>query len=254
MSDALIHGLTGAISGVVSGVIFYPLESIRTQLQAIKEKNVKYYDFLVDLHAREGPLALYAGLGTFLVCNVSSLGFYYFFYQIFYKLILKNRTQGVRIIDYILVSTAASVANVFVNAPVWLVSTRMTLKQDPTPLACIQSVYKNEGLLGFFKGIKPTLMLIANPIIQFVMFDWLKAYLKASKGGASTLRLFLYGAYAKLIATLVTYPLQTIKTRMHVDKSQVPASFLEIIQQIAQNEGMAGFYKGMGAKIVQTVM
>ena len=168
---------------------------------------MSYYNFLVDLHSREGPFALYAGINTHLFCNVTSIGFYYFFNKIFHKLILKDRTEGLRLIHYIIVSTAASIANVFVNAPIWLVSTRVTLKQDPSAMSCIQSVYNNEGIAGFFKGIGPTMMLIANPIIQFVMFDWFKAYLKATKGGATTLRLFLYGAYAKLMATLVTYPL-----------------------------------------------
>ena len=77
---------------------------------------MSYYNFLVDLHTREGPLALYAGLQTFLVCNVTSLGFYYFFNDIFSKLILKNRKEGVRLIHYIVVSTLASIANVFINS------------------------------------------------------------------------------------------------------------------------------------------
>jgi hypothetical protein len=111
------------------------------------------------------------------------------------------------IMGYIKVSTLSSIINVFLNTPIWLVSTRLTLKQDPDITSCVVSIYQNEGMAGFFKGLGPTMMLITNPIIQYVTFEWIKIVLKHDKRSLSAFKLFLIGAGAKLLSTCVTYPL-----------------------------------------------
>jgi hypothetical protein len=55
------------------------------------------------------------------------------------------------------------------------------------------------------------------------------------------LALFLSGAISKLIATVITYPLQTLKTNMQGGSK---FTSVEAIQYILKNFGPMGFYKG----------
>lgn len=138
----------------------------------------------------------------------------------------------------------AGSATVLITNPIWVVNTRMTARknaiaeeegghddlyqgtsdeplptlQDPTgrrslrkvkpsTLATIRAVIRDEGLGAFFAGVIPALVLVANPILQYTLFEQLKNVLeKRKKARASPTDAFYLGAAAKLVATTLTYP------------------------------------------------
>ena len=66
---------------------------------------------------------------------------------------------------------------------------------------------------------------------------------------------FLLGAIGKLLATGSTYPYITLKARMQLRQSNGEGyTFLSGFTKILKNEGIAGLYKGIGPKIVQSVL
>jgi adenine nucleotide transporter 17 len=71
---------------------------------------------------------------------------------------------------------------------------------------------------------------------------------------------FLLGAVAKLGATVTTYPLLVVKSRLQAkqvttgDKRQQYKGTLDAILKMIRYEGLYGFYKGMSTKIVQSVL
>lgn len=75
----------------------------------------------------------------------------------------------------------------------------------------------------------------------------------------SALEIFGVSAVAKLGATVVTYPLLLVKTRMQTvrkgsgTESQY-ASTLDAVSHVYNTEGLLGFYKGMHTKMVQSVV
>jgi hypothetical protein len=127
MSDVILNALTGSLSGILSGLLLYPLENIRTNMQTSKESMSMIGFIQAKLSSANGIADLYAGLNAFLVRSVTNFGFYYFFFSYAkkrYMLVVKDLS----IVNIIQISTIASVLNTIVNAPVWLVSTKMTLK------------------------------------------------------------------------------------------------------------------------------
>ena len=76
MSDVLLNGLTGSLSGILSGLLLYPLESIRTNIQTSKQA-ISTIKFIKDKLKNEGLIDVYAGLNAFLVRSVANNGFYY---------------------------------------------------------------------------------------------------------------------------------------------------------------------------------
>lgn len=139
----------------------------------------------------------------------------------------------------------------------------------PHPYGTIHAareVYTEAGIRGFWKGIIPTLIMVCNPSIQFMIYETslkrLKEKRSANKHGlknVSALEVFLLGALAKLGATVTTYPLLVVKSRLQA-KQEIGGNIslrysgtVDAIVKMMKYEGLPGFYKGMSTKIVQSV-
>lgn len=72
----------------------------------------------------------------------------------------------------------------------------------------LRYVAKHEGAKGLWAGAAPSLLLVANPAMQFMVYEALKRRLAPSGRQMSALVSLLVGASAKAVATVLTYPLQ----------------------------------------------
>lgn len=124
--------------------------------------------------------------------------------------------------------------------PIWVVKTRMQLEHTNVASAAaraavaqatrltsltfpgaVKSIYSREGMVGFYRGIGPALLLCSHGAIQIIAYEELKALWKQSVEKYSTLGYivpthsepFLTGAAAKLVASGFTYPLQVCHSR-----------------------------------------
>lgn len=141
---------------------------------------------------------------------------------------------------------------------------------DVRPYGTLQAareVYKEAGIFGFWKGIIPTLIMVCNPSIQFMIYEsslkHLRARREANKRGiksVTALEVFLLGALAKFGATISTYPLLVVKSRLQA-KQEISGNILlqysgtfDAITKMVRYEGLSSFYKGMSTKIFQSVL
>ncbi|KZV39820.1 peroxisomal nicotinamide adenine dinucleotide carrier [Dorcoceras hygrometricum] len=141
----------------------------------------------------------------------------------------------------------------------------------PRPYGTIQAaceVYDESGITGFWKGIIPTLIMasVCNPSIQFMIYESLLKHLRSKRSSTkqglkniTALEIFLVGALAKLGATVSTYPLLVVKSRLQA-KQEIGGNVslrysgtLDAIVKMIRYEGLRSFYKGMSTKIVQSV-
>ncbi|KAH8496946.1 hypothetical protein H0E87_019607 [Populus deltoides] len=229
-------------------------------------------------------------------------GVYYYFYQIFRDraeaIARENKRNGigdgsVGMLSSLMVAALAGCTNVLLTNPIWVVVTRMQThtknsnKSQPghssiapdekglDPIECppygtghaIQELYDEAGIQGFWKGVFPTLIMVSNPSMQFMLYETMlkklkrkRALVKQGDTGVAALEIFLLGALAKLGATVVTYPLLVVKSRLQAkqtttgDKRHHYEGTLDAILKMIRYEGLHGFYKGMSTKIVQSVL
>ncbi|PRQ59367.1 putative mitochondrial carrier domain-containing protein [Rosa chinensis] len=307
MSDAVINGLAGAGGGIIAQLITYPLQTVNTRQQTERDlkkekRKLGTVEQIGQVIKNEGWERLYGGLTPSLVGTAASQGVYYYFYQIF-----RNKAEvaalersklgigdgSVGMLSSLVVAALSGCVNVLLTNPIWVVVTRMqthrkTSKSQPDQMLstdpdeaivaaaepppfgtshAVQEVYDEGGFFGFWRGVFPTLIMVSNPSMQFMLYETMlnklkkrRALSKKNNNGITAVEIFLLGALAKLGATVVTYPLLVVKARLQAkqvttgDKRHHYKGTLDAILKMIRYEGFYGFYKGMSTKIVQSVL
>ena len=148
---------------------------------------------------------------------------------------------------------AGTVTCLFTN-PVWLVKTRMQL-QTPgarAPYASMahafRSILRDEGFLGLYRGLAPALLLTLHGVVQFVVYEALKA-----RGGESDGAVFSAALVSKVAATTLTYPYQVTKARLQQRFEGAPEyrGLGDCMVKTWRREGWAGFYRGFQANLLR---
>lgn len=156
----------------------------------------------------------------------------------------------------------AGSATVLITNPIWVINTRMTARQSPSEknelptmenpptrkpstLGTFLSLIRTEGPQALFAGVLPALVLVINPILQYTIFEQLKDLLEKRRK-VKPLDAFFLGAIGKLLATSITYPYITIKSRMHVAISNEGEAdgMGQSLKKVIKDEGWSGLYKG----------
>jgi len=285
MSDSAIHSVAGAAGGILAMTATYPLTFISTRA-AVETKNDQKstYQVVMDIIKREGVLGLYSGLNSSLVGIAITNGVYYYFYERSRESLLRSRTgegKGLSTLESMLAGLIAGSATTVISNPIWVIQTSQAVRtlgnaaNQPVVVKklgsfeTVQSILAKDGLGAFWRGLGPALVLVINPIIQYTAFEQLKNSLIARRtsklhaaGAAaavavlSDLDFFFLGAISKLIATSITYPYIVVKSRLQAGSANALKykSSLDGLLTILQEEGVGGLYKGIGSKIIQSVL
>ncbi|KAF2865603.1 mitochondrial carrier domain-containing protein [Massariosphaeria phaeospora] len=275
-SDNVAHALAGAGGGLLSMALTYPLITLSTRAQIeSKRAQSSTLNAARRIIKREGLAGLYAGLESALF-GISVTNFvYYYWYEwtraFFEKAALKagRSSKKLTTIESILAGALAGSATVLTTNPIWVINTRMTARKSesqdavlpgakpakaPTTIGTLISLIRDEGPARLFAGVMPALVLVINPILQYTVFEQLKNMLekrrRVTPGDA-----FFLGALGKLLATSITYPYITVKSRMHVAGKDGPKEdMFTTFRRIIREEGYSGFYGGIGPKVTQSVI
>ncbi len=114
-------------------------------------------------------------------------------------------------ITNLVIASLAGVINVFVTTPLWVAGTRLSVqgkKAEGKYLGvwdCLTRIASEEGVAALWKGVGPSLVLVSNPSIQFVVYERLRSTMDeiAKKRGSdiTSLEFFVVGAIAKVSGT-----------------------------------------------------
>ncbi|XP_018528415.1 peroxisomal membrane protein PMP34 [Lates calcarifer] len=274
--ESLVHAVSGAVGSVTAMTIFFPLDTARLRLQVDENRKAKSTPaILSEIVKEEGLLAPYRGWFP-VICSLCCSNFVYFYCFHSLKASWLKGKQSAPSTDLI-IGIAAGVVNVLVTTPLWVVNTRLKLQGSkfrnadirPTNYSGILDAFvqiiRDEGVGALWNGTFPSLLLVLNPAVQFMIYEGLKRQLRRGvPRELSSVEVFIIGAVAKAVATTVTYPLQTIQSILRFgqfNESTAESKLLTSLRTIkcllvnrARKYGVLGLFKGLEAKLLQTVL
>lgn len=193
--------------------------------------------------------SLYRGIKP-VIASIGISNFIYFYTFHGVKNLLKKHIEISAKTDLV-ISTIAGVVNVFMTTPLFVVNSRLKLPQEVLYNGLIDGlihIASTEGLPALWNGLGPSLVLVTNPIIHFTVYESLKRKVTVKSATA----FFLLGAFSKVVATLVTYPLQLAQARQRLPMDG-KINTTTLLFSILKNNGPKGLYQGLESKMLQTV-
>ncbi|KAI3899906.1 hypothetical protein MKW92_041611 [Papaver armeniacum] len=278
--DSLSEATSGAIGALVSTTVLYPLDTCKTKYQAeVRVQGHQRYrnlsDVLWEAISTNQVLSLYQGLGIKNLQSFISQFIYFYGYSYFKRLYLEwsgNKSIGTR--ANLIVAAAAGACTVIVTQPLDTVSSKLQTSNFGKSKGLWKTISESNWS-GAFDGLGISLLLTSNPSIQYTVFDQLKRrLLKSQQTGSitnsspealSAFSAFVLGAVSKSIATCLTYPAIRCKVTIQAgdpddDGTEEPHQLKEpktisgAIVAIWKREGLLGFFKGLQAQILKTVL
>ncbi|KAF5197977.1 peroxisomal adenine nucleotide carrier 1-like [Thalictrum thalictroides] len=278
--ESLTEATSGAVGALLSTTILYPLDTCKTKYQAEarshgQQKYRNLSDVLWEAISNGQVLSLYQGLGTKNLQSFISQFVYFYSYSYFKRLYVGrtgNKSIGTR--ANLVLAAAAGACTAVATQPLDTASSRMQTSAFGKSKGLLETLSKGTWIEAF-DGLGISLLLTSNPAIQYTVFDQLKNRLlkgqsnnkigtETSPEALSAFSAFLLGAVSKSIATCLTYPAIRCKVMIQAAdpdektakdaKPNPPKTISGTLYAIWKREGLFGFFKGLHAQILKTVL
>jgi adenine nucleotide transporter 17 len=228
---------------------------------------------------------LYKGAGP-LAWTLATSNFVFFFINAFIKGKLTARCRSKSLPSHLslLASCLAGSVNVLLTNPLWVTNFRIIngVSQHDSLWKELIHVAQTLGPLHLWQGTTASLLLVSNPVIQFFCYEQIKSIqlgrirrtptTQRERLNLTPAEAFLFGAFAKAIATLATYPLQLAQAVLRMQKKGIPLNAnatigttsteearkvngtLGCILSIFERDSFRGLFTGLRAKMLQSVL
>ncbi|KAL8936066.1 MAG: hypothetical protein Q9211_004372 [Gyalolechia sp. 1 TL-2023] len=283
----------GSIAGMIGKVIEYPFDTIKVRLQS--QPHPPIYSgpldcFRQSLLSPDGGLrSLYRGISAPLFGAAIETSSLFFSYRIAQSLLQTlNPTlpqgKGARLpLDALAACGAVSGAMTsLLLTPIELVKCKMQYSVSPSststltrsPITVIASVFRQHGILGFWRGQLGTLIReTGGSAAWFGCYEGVSVGLRRYRDASTTRRLngrspsspihhqLLAGASAGVAYNFVFFPADTIKSRMQTEELPSSTSSGAVIKrqtfwksgkELWQQQGLRGLYRGCGITVARS--
>jgi len=133
----------------------------------------------------------------------------------------------------------------------------------PTSFSTALQIYRAQGVRGFYRGLSASLLGVTEGTIQWSLYEQFKLVARVDPArpddpaaGASWRTSAAAGA-AKLVATVITYPHEVVRTRL---RQPIPAggtarytSLVQSFRRVLAEEGWRALYGGMSAHLLRVI-
>ncbi|KAI0036471.1 mitochondrial carrier domain-containing protein [Vararia minispora EC-137] len=294
--DSMIAGAGG---GLVSSIATCPLDVVKTKLQAqqIAHHQTGYLGVIGtvrDVLKFNGFRGLYRGLGPTILGYLPTWAIYFAVYDGIkarfgeppliederkherlypapsakgYQPVMREHPSALHILS----AMSAGATSTICTNPLWVIKTRFMTQSHHEPryrhsLDAALTIYRTEGIAAFYRGLLPSLLGIAHVAVQFPLYEKLKRYAQRHNPPGSSLQSYqflLCSATSKMVASVVTYPHEVVRTRLQTQKRLLidsaapemtkPPGIVRTVQKILKYEGWRGLYKGLSINLFRTV-
>ena len=264
------------MAGTVAACITNPLEVVKTQLQSSNSAKCHPSEIAKRIFHADGVAGFWRGLPPTLLGIIPSRSAYFYAYSKMKSFLHPTLPEGSPPNAMIAGFSAGIVGNTLTN-PIWMVRTRMQILVDHAAGQrqyagygdAIKTIFQEEGIGGFYKGISASYWGCAEGALQFLIYEQLKTKLitrqnknRHEQGLRPSQELskgtyFWAAACSKAVAAVATYPHEVARTRMREQARagvfKYQKGMWETLGVMAKEEGFSSLYSGMGIHLAKVV-
>ncbi|XP_018084788.2 mitochondrial carnitine/acylcarnitine carrier protein [Xenopus laevis] len=132
----------------------------------------------------------------------------------------------------------------------------VTLKKSfQGPLDCAQTLYRERGIRGLYRGTLLTLIRdVPSTGVYFMSYEWMKEKMRGDRSRTRELRatqILLAGGVAGMCNWLLAIPADVLKSRFQTAPENRYKNVLEVLREVLQSEGPCGLYRGFTAAMLR---
>lgn len=269
--DRRVTAVSGALAGAMGAFFVAPLDVVKARLQVQQHSpnsTLRYggvYRSLRTIALEEGVTGFFRGLPPTLLGYVLSYSCYFSCYDSFRKCFVNMLGNENLMLSTIFAATSAGAASNLVTNPFWLVRTRLQVQKHilggneyRSTFHAFSKILREEGVFAFYKGLSASMLGLSHVAIQFPTYEMLKDNLKSKENGnISSLSVILASSLSKIVATVLTYPHEVARARIHVNRtdavlvnSRAPQVFA-VLNYLVRTEGFMSVYRGLATQLIR---
>ncbi|KAF3440483.1 hypothetical protein FNV43_RR18767 [Rhamnella rubrinervis] len=233
--------VAGGAAGVVVETALYPIDTIKTRLQA----------------AHGGGKIVLKGLYSGLAGNIAGVlpasAIFVGVYEPTKQKLLKMVPENISAVAHLTAGAVGGLAASLVRVPTEVVKQRMQTGQFTSAPNAVRLIAANEGFKGLYAGYGSFLLRdLPFDAIQFCLYEQLRiGYKVAAKRDPSDPENAIIGTFAGALTGAITTPLDVIKTRLMVQgAANQYKGFFDCVQTIVRDEGPSALLKGIGPRVL----
>lgn len=266
MSESILNSLhAGAIAGLCACLFLQPLDVLKTRLQetpALKVNVQSIRGMALHIYKNEGIKAFWRGALTTACRNVPGVAIYFTSLR-FIRFRIDPAPNGHHsmMVDAVAGGCArVTVAAVMMPITVLKVHLESSKTHKMNIIQAMRAIYnEGTGIKGFFRGFIPTAMRDApHAAIYLAVYERLRRIFARLRTNTNHLPTLLDNASAGLIggiiSTIVTHPLDVIKTRIQLFPTRYPASFISASRLIKIEGGFSALWNGLLPRIARKTL
>ncbi|XP_057794668.1 S-adenosylmethionine carrier 1, chloroplastic/mitochondrial-like [Salvia miltiorrhiza] len=233
--------VAGAAAGSVVETVLYPIDTIKTRLQAVRGGG----EIVLK--------GLYSGLAGNLAGVIPASALFIGVYEPAKQKLLDVFPQNLSAVAHLAAGAIGGAASSIVRVPTEVIKQRIQTGQFASTPEAVRLIVAKEGFRGLFAGYGSFLLRdLPFDAIQFCIYEQLQiGYKLAARRDLNAPENAIIGAFAGAITGAITTPLDVVKTRLMIQGSakQYDGIF-HCVDTIIREEGSSAFLRGIGPRVL----
>ncbi|CAM9171814.1 unnamed protein product [Ectocarpus sp. 6 AP-2014] len=235
--DSFVTGLlSGAVAGTTVDLVLYPLDTVKTRLQATAGAKLSMNTFR----------GLFNGVAPAIAASAPCAAVFFGAYDSLKRVLTEKLPDDYASVAHAGAAAGADLAQSVVRVPFEVIKQRVQAGVDASGRAALASVMKSQGPRGLYRGWGAlALRDLPFDIIEFPLYEWFKSEWTKVKGEKlAPWQGSLCGSVAGGIAAGLTTPLDVVKTRLMTQSPGQYAGIGGCLRSILKEEGPGALFAG----------
>lgn len=255
-SSVAVHMIAGAFAGILEHCVMYPLDSVKTRMQALKPGpggGGGIVKVLKSMIHQEGVLRPVRGMSAMVVGAGPAHALYFSCYEFIKNKLLSSWDHPeLNVLAYGTAGCVSTLLHDGVMNPAEMVKQRLQMYNSPyrNVVTCINNIYKNEGLRAFYRSYTTQLtMNVPFQMIHFIVYETTQNITNPNHTYSPIAHLSS-GALAGAIAAACTTPLDVCKTLLNTQNGIHAQGMIDAVKKVYNYGGVRGYFRGINARII----